>query len=72
MSYWVGHSKLKELDTIDFKKRKQMVKDMEAELTELSEINSKNENLEETEKAYVNGAILNYLKNTSISEKHEH
>ena len=41
MSPWGGHSALKELDTIDFFERKQMIKDMEAELTESSEINSK-------------------------------
>ena len=35
-SNWVGHSSLKELDTIDFFERKQMIEDMEAELTELS------------------------------------
>ena len=33
-SHWVGHSKLKELDTNDFFERKKNIEDMEAELTE--------------------------------------
>ena len=35
-SHWVGHSDLKELGTIDFFKRKQMIYYMEAELTKAS------------------------------------
>ena len=41
MSQWVVHSELKELDTIDFFKREHIIEDMEAEITESSEINSK-------------------------------
>ena len=52
-SHWVGHSSLKELDTIDFFERKHMIEDMEAELTESLEINSKTKNLAVTEEAYV-------------------
>ena len=35
-SHWVGHSDLKELGTIDFFKRNQMIDYMEAELTKAS------------------------------------
>ena len=35
-SRWVGHSKVKQSDTIDFFKREYMIEDMEAEFTELS------------------------------------
>ena len=34
MSHWVGHSDLTESDTNDFFERKQMIGDMESELTE--------------------------------------
>ena len=61
-SHWFGRSKLKELDTIDSFKRKQMIEDTESELNELSEINSKNDNLAVTEEAYVDEAIPIYLK----------
>ena len=47
---------------------------MEDELTESSEINSKNDNLEVTEEAKVDEAIPIYLfkeKNRSISENNE-
>ena len=60
-SHWFGHSDLKELDTIDFLKRKQMIEDMEAELTEASEINSKAEILAVTEEENVDEAIPIYL-----------
>ena len=33
-SHWVGHSNIKELDINDFLERKNMIEDMEAELTE--------------------------------------
>ena len=49
--HWVGHSSLKELDTIDLFKRKHMIEDMEAEVTEASEINSKTDNLAVTGEA---------------------
>ena len=61
-SHWVGYSFLKELYTIDFFERKQMIEDMESELAELSEINSKNDNLATTEEADVDEAIPIYLK----------
>ena len=35
-SHWVGHSKLKQLYTNGFFARKQIIEDMEAELTESS------------------------------------
>ena len=38
-----------------------MIEDMEAELTELSEINPKTDNLAVTEEAYVDEAIPVYL-----------
>ena len=41
----VGHSALKELDSIDFFEGKQMIEDTESELTESSKINSKTDNL---------------------------
>ena len=37
-SLWVGHSNLKELDTNNLFERKNMVEDMEAELTEAYKI----------------------------------
>ena len=61
MSHWVGHSALKELDTNDFFERKKMIDDMEAELTESSEINSKPDNLAVTEEVDVDEAIPIYL-----------
>ena len=39
ISYWVGRSYLKELDTIELFDTKHMIEDMEAELTEASDIN---------------------------------
>ena len=60
-SHWFGHSKIKELDTIDFFERKQMIEDMEAELTDLSDIDSKTDNLAVTEEAYVYEDITMYL-----------
>ena len=42
---------------------------MESELTECSEINSKTDNLEVTDEANVDEAILIYLKK---NEKHKH
>ena len=58
---WVGHSSLKELDTIDFFERKKMIEDMEAEMTESSEIKSKTDHLAVTEEADVDEAIQIYL-----------
>ena len=52
-SHWVGHSKLKELDTIDFFKRKHIIEYMEDELAELSEKKSKTENVAVTEETDV-------------------
>ena len=53
-----------------------MIEDMEAEVTELSEINSKTDNLVVTEEADGDEAIPNLsskgTKNTSISEHNEH
>ena len=46
-----------------------MIEDMEAELNELSEINSKTDNLAVTEKADVDEAIIIYLEK---NEKHKH
>ena len=60
-SHCFGHSALKKIDTIYFFERKQMIEDMEAELTKLSEINSKTDNLALTEEAYVDEAIPIYL-----------
>ena len=60
-SHWVGHSSFTELDTIDLFKIKKMIEDMEAELTELSEINSKTDNLAVTEEADVDKSIPSYL-----------
>ena len=57
----VVHSGLKELDTIGLFERKQMIEDMEAELTESSKVNSKTENLAVTEEADVDEAIPIYL-----------
>ena len=54
-SNWVGRYQLKELDTIDFFERKQMNEEMEAELTELSEMDSKTDHLTVTEEANVDG-----------------
>ena len=61
-AHWVGDYQLKELDTIDFYEIKQMNEEMEAELTESSEIDSKNNNLAVTEEANVDEAIPIYLK----------
>ena len=61
-SHWGGNSKLKELDTIDSFKIKQMIEDMEAELTEFSETNKKTDNLAVTEEADVDESIQIYLK----------
>ena len=68
-SHWVGNYRLKELDTIDLFERKQMIEGMEAELTELSEINLRTENLEVTEESDVDEAIPIYLKN---NKKHKY
>ena len=46
-----------------------MIEDMEAELTESSEINAKNDNLAVTDEADVDEAIPIYLLKT---EKHKH
>ena len=58
-AHWVGHSKLKELFINDFFKRKQMNEEMEAELTEMD---SRTDNLAVTEEANVDEAIPIYLK----------
>ena len=60
-SHWVGHSKLKELDTNHFFE-KEMIEDMESDLTESSEINPKTDNLTITEEADVYEAIPIYLQ----------
>ena len=57
----VDHSSLKELDTNDSFERKQIIEDMEAELTESLEINSKTDKLEVTEESDVDEAILIFL-----------
>ena len=57
MAHWVGHSKLKELDTIELFERKKMNQEMEAELTESSEMDSKNDLLAVTEESNVDEAI---------------
>ena len=62
MSHWVGHSKLKELDTTDFFERKKMIEYMESELIESLEIYSKTDSLAVTEEAEVDEAIPIYLK----------
>ena len=56
-SHWVGHSDLKELYTNDLFERKHTLEDMEAELTEASEIYSKLTNLAVTEEVNVHEAI---------------
>ena len=61
-SHWVGHSYLKELDTNDFFEWKQIIDDIEVELTEASKPNSKSENSTVTEEANVDEAIPIYLK----------
>ena len=61
-SHWIEHSKIKELGTIDFIERKQMIEDMESELTESSEIHSKTDNFAVTEDADVDEDIPMYLK----------
>ena len=61
-SHWVGHLKVKELYTIELFEIKQIIEDMEAEMTEPSEIDSKTENLTVTEEADVDEAIPTYLK----------
>ena len=61
-AHWIVHIKLKLLDTIDFFKRKQIIGNMEAELTELSEINSKTDNLVVTENIDVDEPIPFYLE----------
>ena len=74
-SHWVGHSRLKELDTNGFFERKQMIEDMESELTKSSEINSKTDNLAITEEAIVDQAIPIYLQKeqkTQAYKKNEH
>ena len=48
-----------------------MIEDMEAELTEASEINSKTDNLAETEVADVDKAILIYLKNEQETQAYK-
>ena len=55
--HWVVKSDLKELDINNFFKRKQMIEDMEAELTEASEINSKTDNSQVTEEANVDETV---------------
>ena len=58
-----------------FLKRKQIIEEIEAELNESSEINSKTDNLAVTNEADVDEAIPNIFeknKNTSISENNEH
>ena len=60
-SYWVGHSYLKELDTIFL--RKKMIEKIEAKLTESSK-KLKPDNLAVTEEADVDEAIpFNFEKN---------
>ena len=61
-SNWVGNSALKELDNIDIFKRRQMIEDMESELTEASAINSKTVNLAVTEDVDIDESIPSYLK----------
>ena len=73
-SHCAGHSKLKELDTHDFFKRKQMIKDLESELTEALKETSNTENLEVAEEANVDEAITIEAKasnNTEIDLKDE-
>ena len=67
-SHQVGHSDLNKLDTNDLFKRKQMIEDMEAELTETSEINSKTDNLAVTEEANVHEAITAEAKVSNKTE----
>ena len=55
--HWVGHSQLKELDTIDIFERKHMNEEMEAKLTKLSKIDSKTDHLAVTEEANVDESI---------------
>ena len=64
-AHWVGHSKLKELFINDFFKRKQMNEEMEAELTEMD---SRTDNLEATEEANVDEAISTDLRKEKITE----
>ena len=61
-SHWVGHSLLKESYTTELFERKQMNEVMEAKLTELSEMDSKTDNLAVTEEENVDEAIPVYLK----------
>ena len=61
-AHWVGHSQLKQLDTIDFFDRKQMNEEMEYELTEWSDTDLKTNHLAVTEEENVDEAIPIYLK----------
>ena len=56
-AHWVGHYQLKESDIINFFGRKQMIEEMEAKLIELSEIDSKTDNLVVTEEVNVDEDI---------------
>ena len=56
-AHWVGHSQLKELYIIDLFKIKQVNEEMEAELTELSEMKAKTDHLAVTEEANVDESI---------------
>ena len=61
--HWVEHSKLKELDTIDLFEEKQSNEEMEAELTECSEMDSKTDHLAVPEEANHDEDIPIDLKN---------
>ena len=67
-SHWIGHSYLKYLDTNDLFGRKQMVVNMEYELTEASKISSKTDNLEVTEDANFDEAITEEAKASNKME----
>ena len=63
-AHFVGHSKLKELDIDDFYKRKQMNEEMEAELTEMD---SRTDNLAVSEDANFDEAIPIHLRKEQIT-----
>ena len=57
-AHWVGHSKLKELDINDFLEGKQMNEEMGDELTEMD---SRNDNLVVTEESNADEVIPIYI-----------
>ena len=62
-SHWVGHSDRKQWDINDSLKRKQIIEDMEDELTEALEISSNTDNLAVNEGANVDETTPIYLQN---------